>query len=62
MVKVKAVFRTYSYCINDITMYNSVACTYSGMWWTGNVIEKSDDNSDWPVKFMHPKGPSPTFQ
>jgi hypothetical protein len=46
---------------NDNTLYSYVAPTYGGKWWTDVVMEKSDDNSDCLVKFMHPEGPSPFF-
>jgi hypothetical protein len=45
----------------DIALYSYVVCTYSEKWWTGVVMEKSDDNSDCLVKFTYPEGPSPSF-
>ena len=42
---------------NNLTIYDCrtgryVACIYDHVWFTGNVIEVSDQNQDLQVKFM----------
>jgi hypothetical protein len=58
---VKQYSRTTHIVYNDIPLYSYVACTYGGKWWISVGMEKSGDNSDCLVKFMHPEGPSPSI-
>ena len=39
-----------------------IACVYDGNWWLGLVLEYSEENQDYHIKFMTPKGPSRYFK
>lgn len=46
---------------NDVlspSISSYVAVIYDSQWWIGIVIDKSDDNMECKIKFMHPNGPS----
>jgi hypothetical protein len=43
------------------TLFSYIAYTYGGKWWTRVVMEQSNYNSNYLLKFMHPGGPSPSF-
>ena len=39
-----------------------VTCQYDNKWWVGIITNVDKEDKDVQVKFMHPSGPSRSFQ
>ncbi len=46
----------------DLQPGKYVACIYEQQWWIGNITENSVEEKDSLITFLHPHGPSKSFQ
>lgn len=55
----------HSACSNvtfeDVKENTYVACVYDSKWWFGKVLEKSHNNQDYSITFLHPNAPAASF-
>ena len=48
-------------CPSNIKVMDFLACKYDGNWWIGMVLEISNEEKDFQIKFFHPSGPAKNF-
>lgn len=46
---------------SDLDIGKYIGCTYDEKWWVGYILDKSEEENDLLVKFMHPHGPFISF-
>ena len=55
----------FAHLVNEFTIQCSgvyMNCVYDGVWWLALVMETYPSSKEAKLKFLHPKGPSPSFK
>jgi hypothetical protein len=53
--------RIQSHTIPFETAGGYITVVYEDHWWLGYVLEKYDENEEFKIRFLHPRGPSASF-